>query len=165
MKECSPLEASIRRAEAFGKFFSSKTRCYERPSTLRLYGCGFLLTNLIFNLYEKQLHFFPPVSYSEVTHLIFKSLAKSCRLDPIPCSLLKRVVHIIGPTIAEIVNMSLSNGVFQPTLKREVVTPVLKKPSLDPEVLSNYRPVSGLSFFIEDHWKGSPFQPCSSSGE
>ena len=35
---------------------------------------------------------------------------------------------------------------FPPSLKNSIVTPLLKKPSLDPELLKNYRPVSNLTF-------------------
>ena len=32
------------------------------------------------------------------------------------------------------------------SLKRAVITPIIKKPSLDPDELKNYRPVSSLPF-------------------
>ena len=37
-------------------------------------------------------------------------------------------------------------GVFPDTLKSALVTPILKKPNLDPEVMKNYRPISNLAF-------------------
>ena len=37
------------------------------------------------------------------------------------------------------------SGQFQPTLKESVISPLLKKPTLDKEELSNYRPISNLS--------------------
>jgi hypothetical protein len=42
--------------------------------------------------------------------------------------------------------MSLSSGVFPDEMKLALVTPLLKKASLSPENLDNYRPVSNLSF-------------------
>ena len=42
--------------------------------------------------------------------------------------------------------MSLSSGTFPTDLKRALVKPLLKKPSLDPNVLKNYRPISNLAF-------------------
>jgi hypothetical protein len=45
-----------------------------------------------------------------------------------------------------LVNLSLSTGVFPDEMKLALVTPLLKKSSLDPEVLGNFRPVSNLSF-------------------
>jgi hypothetical protein len=43
-------------------------------------------------------------------------------------------------------NLSLSEGTFPDLFKVSQVTPLLKKPSLDKEILSNYRPISNLSF-------------------
>ena len=42
--------------------------------------------------------------------------------------------------------MSLSSGNFPSVFKHSIVTPLLKKPSIDKENLSNYRPISNLSF-------------------
>jgi len=43
------------------------------------------------------------------------------------------------------VNLSLISGQFHPTLKESVISPLLKKPTLDKEELSNYRPISNPS--------------------
>ena len=42
--------------------------------------------------------------------------------------------------------MTLKSGVFPSIYKSAIVTSLLKKPSLDPNDLKNYRPVSNLSF-------------------
>ncbi|XP_058024513.1 uncharacterized protein LOC131190935, partial [Ahaetulla prasina] len=44
------------------------------------------------------------------------------------------------------INASLLEGVFPAALKEAVVRPLLKKPSLDPAILGNYRLVSNLRF-------------------
>ena len=49
------------------------------------------------------------------------------------------------PQSQNIVNLSLSSGHFHPLFKQSVVSPLLKKSTLDNEQLSNYRPVSNLS--------------------
>lgn len=113
VKESPPLEASLKRAEAFNEFFSSKIRILRETvdaEALRLLAPPDD-PNVLSPRAPDQLQFFPPVSSAEVIRLILQSPTKSCRLDPLPCSLLKRTVHIIGPAIAEIVNMSLSTGV------------------------------------------------------
>ena len=51
--------------------------------------------------------------------------------------------------ITEIINLLLSSGAFPPKMKHALVTPLLKKPSFDPEELSNYRPVFILSFLLK----------------
>ena len=48
--------------------------------------------------------------------------------------------------MTSIINDSLRSGVFPSIYKSAIVTPLLKKPSLDPNDLKNYRPVSNLSF-------------------
>jgi len=67
-------------------------------------------------------------------------------MDPIPMSLLKQCCHILAPVITNIVNLSLATGVFPSHFKQALITPLIKKPSLDRESLSNYRPISNLSF-------------------
>jgi len=52
------------------------------------------------------------------------------------------------PTITIIVNLSLSSGNFHHTLKESLISPLLKKPTLDKDELSNYRPISNLSLII-----------------
>ena len=78
--------------------------------------------------------------------LIQASQNKQCDLDPIPTSLLKDCVTLLVPTVTKIINLSLSTGSFPSLFKDSVVKPLLKKPSLDKELLSNYRPISNLSF-------------------
>ena len=50
------------------------------------------------------------------------------------------------PHITCILNNSLTIGQFPSDFKKSLVIPLLKKPSLDRNVLKNYRPVSNLSF-------------------
>ena len=71
---------------------------------------------------------------------------KHCELDPIPTFLLKKCASVLIPTITNIINQSLTSGTFPDNFKRSVIKPLLKKPTLDKEVLSNYRPISKLSF-------------------
>ena len=48
--------------------------------------------------------------------------------------------------LTRIVNLSLQSGSFSTDAHQAIVTPIIKKPSLDKEELRNYRPVSNLSF-------------------
>ena len=41
---------------------------------------------------------------------------------------------------------SLATGHFPAKFKKALVTPIIKKPTLDPDERNNYRPVSNLSF-------------------
>ena len=89
---------------------------------------------------------FTLVTSADVLQLIHKSASKSCGLDPIPTSLLKEHAVTPAPTITNIVNLSLLTGEVPAEIKQAVVTPLLKKSSLDPNILKNYRPVSNLSY-------------------
>ena len=75
-----------------------------------------------------------------------KSPTKSCLLDPWPTFLVKECIDILLPSITRLVNCSLSEGVVPDEFKKAIVTPLIKKSSLPPNDLKNYRPVSGLGF-------------------
>jgi hypothetical protein len=66
--------------------------------------------------------------------------------DRIPTNILKKIIHVLAKPFASLINLSLSSGVFPDSMKLASITPLLKKASLNPEELSNFRPVSGLSF-------------------
>ena len=70
---------------------------------------------------------------------------KSFDLDPIPTPILHDCLDEITPIVTDIVNKSLSCVVPQ-CFKHALVKPLLKKANLDPNCLSNYRPVSSLPF-------------------
>jgi hypothetical protein len=89
---------------------------------------------------------FQPVTHDEVSKLLSQSPATDCDLDPIPTSLLKQCASVLLPTITNIINLSLSSGIFPDQFKSCSVHPLLKKPNLNREDLGNYRPVSHLSF-------------------
>ena len=88
------------------------------------------------------------VTESEVARCIRSMASKSCELDAIPTTTLKQVLDtVIGP-ITSIVNVSLEKGIFASKWKTAIVHPILKKVGLD-LMLSNFRPVSNLSFISE----------------
>ena len=93
-----------------------------------------------------QLASFDPVSVDSITKVIMKSPTKSCSLDPIPTWLLKESLDVLAPAVTKIINTSITTSTFPSIMKQALVTPLLKKPSLDTEILKNYRPVSNLSF-------------------
>ena len=92
------------------------------------------------------LDMFTPVGEEDVKKVIVSSPTKSCSQDPWPTFLVKQYLDILIVPITKIVNLSLATGEFPSKFRTAVVTPLHKKPSLPREGLSNYRPVSGLSF-------------------
>ena len=93
----------------------------------------------------KPLSTFSQLSESEVKKIIMVSPSKSSQMDPIPTMLLKQCVETLNPAICHIVNLSLHTGHVPQEMKSAVITPLLKKTSLEP-ILKNYRPVSNLPF-------------------
>lgn len=89
---------------------------------------------------------FNSVTVNEITALILACPSKSSPLDPLPTFLLKEFVSVLAPPITHLINLSLSTGVFPTDMKMAYITPLLKKHDLDVDVLSNYRPISILSF-------------------
>ena len=55
-------------------------------------------------------------------------------------------MDILLPSVTKLVNCSLTEGAVPGGLKKAIVSPLIKKSSLPPDELKNYRPVSGLSF-------------------
>ena len=101
--------------------------------------------------HDTEFHHTPFTSFQPITtdylhSVVTKCAPKSCELDPIPTSLLLECLDTVLPTMTSIINDSLKSGVFPSIYKSAIVTPLLKKPSLDPNDLKNYRPVSNLSF-------------------
>ena len=93
-----------------------------------------------------ELSFLAQTSEEEVTRIIARAPAKSCELDPIPTWLLKKVAPQLVPLITAIINRSLETSFVPDCFKKAIVRPLLKKPTLDPEQLKCYRPVSNLAF-------------------
>ena len=94
----------------------------------------------------QTLQAFDPATTEEVRELVMASASKHCELDPAPTNVVKNLIDVLAPSMASIVNKSLSSGIVPPSMKNALVRPSLKKSSLDPEDISNYRPVSNLSF-------------------
>jgi len=89
---------------------------------------------------------FSLISEDEVSRIISHSSNPFSDLDPIPTTLLKQCLSALLPTLTNIINLSLVSGTFPDQFKSCSVIPLLKKYNLDKEDLSNYRPISHLSF-------------------
>ena len=89
---------------------------------------------------------FIPATLTEIHKLISSSENKQCLLDSIPTFLLKLCFNELGPIITNLVNLSLSEGIFPSSFKQALVQPLLKKPSLSTDDLNNFRPISNLNF-------------------
>ena len=80
--------------------------------------------------------------------------SKSCELDAIPTTTLKQVLDTIIAPITRIVNVLLEGGILVSKWKTAIIHPLLKKTGLD-LILSNFRPVSNLSFIYKQVENGT----------
>ena len=127
-------------AEAFSKFFTQKVESvrsateHAAPPT--------------FSTCPKSCSFdtFQPLATDQVLVLIRTAPDKTSDLDPVPTWLVQEFAPIFAPFFARVFNDSLEKGYLPASQKKAIVYPGLKKSSLDPEELSNYRPISNLSF-------------------
>ena len=87
------------------------------------------------------------ISTVELTEIMKESSNATCETDPLPTKLVKScLLDTLISVIRKIVNLSLQLGTFPDFYKCAHVKPLLKKMSLDPDILKNYRPVSNLTF-------------------
>jgi exonuclease III len=79
------------------------------------------------------------ICMEELSKILRAAPTKSCSLDPIPTWLLKEqlVMTNVKDHILTIINRSIVNGEVPPCWKTAVVTPLIKKPGLDAELLKN----------------------------
>ncbi|KAK3569504.1 hypothetical protein QTP86_032109 [Hemibagrus guttatus] len=89
---------------------------------------------------------FSTVAAEEVLQMIWSCNPTTCPLDPIPSAMLQTISPDLLPFITTVISGSLTSGHVPTVFKKARVIPILKKPALDPSDISNYRPVSLLSF-------------------
>ena len=68
---------------------------------------------------------FRPFNQMEVKKIILSMKTKSCELDALPMKLLKDYLDNILPTITNLVNISLQDGIFASGWKASVIRPLL----------------------------------------
>ena len=84
-------------------------------------------------------------SFSEVLDLMLASISSS-PIDQLPLYLFHKLYFILTTFILNIINIALHSAIVSSSLKYAIIKPILKKPELDIEFLSNYRPISQLPF-------------------
>ena len=95
---------------------------------------------------SSRLSGFEAVNIEYIDQLIRKSPNKNCSLDPVPTWILRQFSDELAPFITSMVNASMKDGVFPSSQKKAMISPILKKPGLDPHDPGNYRPISNLSY-------------------
>ena len=78
---------------------------------------------------------FDPVTDTQLFKIISCMNKTTCSSDPFPTRLLISYIHAIVPILQHIVNLCLTTGNFPLSCKSSIVIPLIKKPSLDREML------------------------------
>ena len=136
-------------AESFVTFFiDTIVDICSRLTTLRNLNQPFVFQPSDCDI-EDPLCNFKLATNDDVCSLVMKSTsAFSPDMDVLTTTVLKANIGTLAPvlSVTRIVNLSIESSNVPKVMKHAVVTPLLKKSGLDPDSLSNYRPISNLSF-------------------
>ena len=88
-----------------------------------------------------SLSHFSPITFTDLMSIIKSESSFSCSRDLKDFSF-----FFFYRIILKLINLSLATSKFPTSFKSSIVTPILKKPSLDPSIISNYRLFTNLSF-------------------
>ena len=88
---------------------------------------------------------FDAITPSDVVKIMKKSCKRTSPLDPFLHQVFNLCTKPLSSAIAKLVNMSFQEGHFPSIYKTTQITPLLKKPNLDPTVPEHFRPISNLS--------------------
>ncbi|CAJ0961643.1 unnamed protein product [Ranitomeya imitator] len=97
---------------------------------------------------------FSTITEDRLSTLLSRSHLTTCALDPIPSHFIPNHATVFIPTLTHLFNLSLTTGVFPSSFKHALITPMLKKPSLDPSSVSSYHPISLFPYaskLLEQH--------------
>ena len=95
---------------------------------------------------REVLHNLSHVTDADLRRLVLSAPCKSSDLDPLPTGLVKDCIDVLVTPTVSIVNLTLSEGCFPSHFKSTLVSPLLKKPTLNRDDIKNYRLVSDLNF-------------------
>ena len=88
-----------------------------------------------------SIEVFEPTKTAEISNILGIT-GKTCILDPLPTKQLRDNVESTVPIITYVINASLENAVM--SALHCLSTQLLKKQSLNKDILSNYRPISNI---------------------
>ncbi|XP_061896832.1 uncharacterized protein LOC133645918 [Entelurus aequoreus] len=147
----TPPSSSTHSADDFMNFFNKKIELIRKEikdnaSQLQL---GSINTNTTVyttdTALQNSLSIFDEVTLEELLQRVSGIKQTTCLLDPLPGKLIKELFVLLGPSVLNIINLSLSSGTVPLAFKKAVIHPLLKRPNLDPDLMVNYRPERNLA--------------------
>ena len=89
---------------------------------------------------------FQPIDRNELKQIMFSMKSKTSRADPVETSVVKQSFDILAPVLLHIINSCISQNCFPDSLKKALITPIIKDETKNCEEFQNYRPISNLEF-------------------
>ncbi len=129
------LEASSEVCEKFLAYFVGKVE------NIRVHISPSLCDTSISHTCPVVLNQFEPVSFFTLSKIVTQLKPTGSPTDVIPPRLFKEVWETTGQNVQKIINSSLASGTVPVYFKQAIVEPLIKKPNLDLNILSNYRPI------------------------
>ena len=110
-------------------------------STSRFFSLELIAHHLtLLQLLLLPLSHFSPITFTDLITIIKSVSSSSCSLDLIPPKILNDLSFFFYSIILNLMNLSLATSKLPTFFKSSIVTPVLNP------IISNYRPISNLSF-------------------
>ena len=90
---------------------------------------------------------FTVFSLPTTTEIYNRIITSKCSTpsEPLHLQTLKKLVSTIAPIYKLFIDESLITGIISSDLKHSIISPLIKKPRLDCNTLSNYRPIYQLT--------------------
>ena len=139
-------EDTLELTNKFNSFFKQKiTKIRESCIGMDTQNTNFNTSTTGNTFKGSKLFTFSSISLSDLRSIIKSNGIKTSERDPIPAALLGECLEVVLPALLQIVNQSLVTGSMD-GLKDASITPLLKKVSLDHEILANYRPITNIPY-------------------
>lgn len=92
---------------------------------------------------------FTIINLQDLKRMIKEMSSKFNPDDPVPTSIFKQCLEVLGPIVLTIINKSLKESTFPLMLKKASMRPLIKNRNGDKEDLKNYRPISNTPFLAK----------------
>ena len=135
----------------FAVFFSGKIDAIRKEIYLQVAGGNHVNIDSCPPRTE-QLESLDETTEEELASLTKHCNSKICCVDSTPTGVLKSLVDSHLPYLVSLVNASLQHGIFTRALETANVIPLLKKETVDVNLLSNYRPIQYRTFRSSANW-------------